>query len=79
MISNNLRDFVISKYVNNTSVLSIKKVRVGQLGLKGLTKLYSYCSDKFIFMLSDSIIVSIKTFMQFERLNRLSELQHEID
>ena len=34
-----------SKYVNNTSVLSIKEVRGGQLGLKGLAKLDSYCSD----------------------------------
>ena len=68
-----------SKYVNGTSVLSIKKFRRGQLGQKGLAKLDSYCSHKLIFMLSDRIVVSNKTFMQFEILNRLSEHLHEID
>ena len=51
----------------------------GPLGLKRLAKLDSYCSDKLIFMLSDRIVVSNKSFMQFERLNRLSEHRHEID
>ena len=55
-----------SIYVNDTSVLSIKKVVGGQLRLKGLAKLDSYCSDKLIFMLSDRIVVSNKTVMQFE-------------
>ena len=63
-----------SKYVNNTSVLSIKKSEE-----EGPTKLDSYCSDKLIFILSDRIIVSNKTFMQLERLNRLSEHLYEID
>ena len=44
-----------SKYVNDT-VLSIKKFRGGQLGLKGLAKLDSYCSHR--------IVVSNKTFMR---------------
>ena len=47
--------------------------------MKGLDKLDSYCSDKLIFMLSDRIVVSNKTFMQLERLNRLRENLHEID
>ena len=33
----------------------------GQIGLKGVTKLDSYCSDKLIFMLSDRTVVSNKT------------------
>ena len=49
-----------SKYMNNTSMLSIKKVRGGQLGLNGLAKLDSYCHDKLIFMLSDRIVASNK-------------------
>ena len=49
-----------SKYVNNISVLSIKNVRGGQLGLKGLTKLDSYCSDNLTCMLSDRTGVSNK-------------------
>ena len=49
-----------SKYVKDTNVLSIKKVRGGQLGLKGLAKLDSYCSDKLIFMLFDRIVMSNK-------------------
>ena len=50
-----------SKYVNDTSVLSIQKVRGWQLGLKGLAKLDSYCSNKLTFMPSDRIVVSNKT------------------
>ena len=65
------------KYANNTSVLSIKKVRGGQLGLKGLTRLNSCCIDKLIFMLSDRNVAPSKTFMQFERQNTLSEHLHE--
>ena len=49
-----------SKYVNDTSVLSTKNVRGWQLGLKGLAKLNSYCSDKLTFILSDRIVVSNK-------------------
>ena len=49
----------ISKYVINTSVKH-QQLRGGQPGLKGLTKLDSYCSDKLIFMLSDKIVVSNK-------------------
>ena len=37
-----------------------QKVRGGQLGLKGLAKLDSYCSDKLTCMLSDRIVVSNK-------------------
>ena len=57
-----------SKYVNDKCV-EHQKVRGGQLGLKGLAKLDSYCSDKLIFMLSDRIVVSNKTFMQFDLIN----------
>ena len=42
-----------SKYVNNTSVLSIKKTEEDSKKLKELIKLDSYGSDKLIFMLSD--------------------------
>ena len=43
-------DVKIREQVNNTSVLSIKKSNEDS-GLKGLAKLDSYCSDKFILML----------------------------
>ena len=43
-------DIKIREQVNNTSVLSIKKSKEVS-GLKGLAKLDSYCSDKFILML----------------------------
>ena len=49
-----------SKYVNNISVLSIKKVSGGHLVRNGLAKLDSYCSDKLIFMLSYRIVASNK-------------------
>ena len=62
-----------SKYVNDTN---IKKVRRGQLGLKGLAKLDSYCSDKRMRMLSDQIVVSNKTFMQFERVSICMKLAY---
>ena len=38
------------KYVNSTSVLSIKKSEE-ESGLKRLTKLDSYCSDRLMFMI----------------------------
>ena len=65
-----------SKYVKNASkCVEHQKVRGGQLGLKRLAKLDSYCNDKLIFMLSDRIVVSNK----HERLHRLSEHMHGID
>ena len=40
---------------------------------------WTFLLTLFIVMLSDRIVVSNKTFMQFERLNRLSEHLHETD
>ena len=40
------------------SAINKQQLRRGQLGLKGLAKIDSYCSDKIIFVLSDRNIVS---------------------
>ena len=69
----------VSDHCLSFYLVHVYKVKGGQLGVKGLDKLDSYCSDKLIFMLSNRIVVSNKTFMQLERLNRLRENLHEID
>ena len=46
-----------SKYVNDTSVLSIEKSEEDRSD-KVLAKLDSYCSDELIFMISNRIVVS---------------------
>ena len=56
-------------YMNDTSVLSIKTSV--EDSWDRLTKLDSYYSDKLILMLFDRVVVSNKTFVQFERLKQI--------
>ena len=68
-----------SKYVNDTSVLSIRKSEEDRQDWKDSPNLVVILVINLYVCFSIELLCQTKTFMQLERLNRLTEHLHEID